>query len=101
MIKLKYLKETNTIFAKVKGNYYLLPTLKEIPKPKEYLPCAAFTKELNFSDWAPLPEMEVLQPLVKGIEIGVSISNDRYRLFGHLPRYALNGIQNLLYKKIF
>ena len=98
MIKLRYIKATNTVVAKVKGHYYLLPSLKEIPKPKEYLPCADFTKEIQFSDWSPVPNPDILfRPLVKGIDIGIQARGDRYRLFAHLPVYVLNGIQNILY----
>ena len=99
MIKLRYIKATNTIVAKVKGKYYLLPNLKEIPKPETYLPCADFTKEIQYSDWNPIPNPDVIfRPLVKDINIGIQAKEDRYRLFAHLPKYVLNGIQNIIYK---
>ena len=84
---------------KVKGKYYLLPSLKEIPKPKEYLPCADFTKEIQYSDWNSISNPDNLfRPLVKDINIGIQAKEDRYRLFAHLPKYVLNGIQNIIYK---
>lgn len=118
MITIKYSKSMNEIVGFVNIDSFSLKTLEPINDSKDMIKVIPFIKNVVTSDWIELPyEYEERKEYflsfmsgskslprrikISGIEFGIEyihneVGESFYRIYGHLPKYALNGVGFLL-----